>query len=137
MTHEELVARLIVYKKEIYARGLWLALCGLLPASIAYAIIGLNINLIDNGLWKFGLFLGSFLFIIFSLMIAFIYMIHSSLPKKLDLNCPECHTFIMNGKVEELIKTGNCTKCGAQIITADSQQTATTDEPIENKKQHT
>ena len=121
MTRQELVTRLTIYKKEMYRRGLVIALCSLLPGSALIVGLGIWLQPFTGALWEGIVFFGILLGFMTLNFLAFVYTIWKSLPKKLDLNCPNCGEFIMNTPPQRLIESGTCGGCGARLLEAETQ----------------
>ena len=116
MKKTELLARLQIYRKEIYRRAFVLLLAGFLPVIVVFLGIGLEYNIINYGFWAAISYFALFLLLTLGLICWFSYMVSKGIPKKIGLLCPECKAPIVKNDVEKFMQTGVCGFCGAKIL---------------------
>ncbi len=116
MTINELITKMNIYKQEIYRRGLVIALCVLLPGIAVIVAVGFWINPFTPPLWKGIVYYCALLLFVAANIAIYTYTVAISLPKKLELFCPQCHKVIIKIAPQSLIEKGCCDNCSAQII---------------------
>lgn len=116
MKREVLLERLQIYKKEIYRRAYVMLFMAFLPLVIIFLVIGLSFNIISFGIFEIIAYFGAFLLFMAGIIWWFANMVHTAIPKKIGLLCPNCNAPIIKNNVEEFMKNGLCSKCGTKIL---------------------
>ncbi len=116
MTREDLLAKLQIYKKEIYRRAYLLLFAAFLPLVIVFFGVGITYNIVALGIPAIVLYFGTFTILMGGIIWWFASMVKTGIPKKIDLLCPKCDEPIIKNNVEEFLATGVCCQCGTKIL---------------------
>lgn len=117
MTIDQLISKMNLYKKEIYRRGLVIGLCVLLPGIVIIIAAGLWLKpLSEPDMVKSTIFYAALILFLMGNIALFAYTITISLPRKLELFCPNCHKSILKIDPQVLVQTGKCDSCMSGII---------------------